>query len=190
MGRRPGRSRGVGEGLHFSSNRGQHAGAKLRLVVVGRRRHVHDAGLRWAIRLRSSSARLGRRVHRGSSLDPLFAPRRLLSEYIEKAVVSDRALSPNPVGSARLDSLVQVLGGETKGPVGPAPELAQAISGRTFVFSENKMGLRRLALHFTPGAPEARLQFSVGLVAASMKLGLDEVFRVSEFYGQRWGVSW
>jgi CubicO group peptidase (beta-lactamase class C family) len=115
-----------------------------------------------------------------------FTPRSLLSNYIEAAVIADHALSANPAAAARLDSLVWVLGSETKEPLQPEPDLAQAVSGRTFDFAENKMGLRRLILHFTPGSSEAELEFVVGAVAASLTIGLDGVFRISELYGQRW----
>jgi CubicO group peptidase (beta-lactamase class C family) len=114
-----------------------------------------------------------------------FTPRSLLSNYIEAAVIADRALPANPTAATRLDSLVRVLGSETKEPLRPTPALAEAISGRTFEFAENKLGLRRLILHFTPGSSEAELEFVVG-AAASMAIGLDEVYRITELYGQRW----
>jgi CubicO group peptidase (beta-lactamase class C family) len=115
-----------------------------------------------------------------------FTPRSLLSNYIEPAVIADHELSANPPAVARLDSLVRVLGGETRRPPPPAPDLAQAVSGRAFEFDENRMGLRRLILHFTPGSSEAELEFVVGAAAASITIGLDGVFRISELYGQRW----
>jgi CubicO group peptidase (beta-lactamase class C family) len=115
-----------------------------------------------------------------------FTPRSLLRNYIEAAVIADHALSANPAAAARLDSLVRVLGRETKAPLRPAPDLAETVSGRTFEFAGNKIGLRRLILHFTPGSSEAELEFVVGAAAASMTIGLDGVFRISELYGQRW----
>jgi CubicO group peptidase (beta-lactamase class C family) len=115
-----------------------------------------------------------------------FTPRRLLSNYIEPAVIDDHALSENPAAAARLDSMVQVLGHEAKVPLRPVPDLAQAVSGRTFEFDDNKMGLRRLILHLTPGSSEAELEFVVGAATASITIGLDGVFRLSELYGQRW----
>jgi len=115
-----------------------------------------------------------------------FTPRRLLSNYIEPAVIADHALSANPAAAASLDSMIQVLGRDTEEPLRPAPDLAQTVSGRTFEFDDNKMGLRRLVLHFTPGASEAELEFVVGAAAASITIGLDGVFRFSELYGQRW----
>jgi CubicO group peptidase (beta-lactamase class C family) len=115
-----------------------------------------------------------------------YTPRSLLSNFVETAVVADHALSANPDAAARLDSLVRVLGRESTEPLGPAPDLAQSVSGRTFEFAANKMGLRRLILHFTPGSSEAELEFVVGAAAASITIGLDGVFRISELYGHRW----
>jgi CubicO group peptidase (beta-lactamase class C family) len=83
-----------------------------------------------------------------------FAPRSLLSNYIEGAVIADHAVSANPAAAARLDSLVQVIGRETREPLRPMPDVAQVVSGRTFEFTENKMGLRRLILHFSPGSSD------------------------------------
>ena len=48
------------------------------------------------------------------------------------------------------------------------------------------MGLRRLIMHLTSGSSEAELEFVVGAVAASIKIGLDGVFRTSELFGQKW----
>jgi len=115
-----------------------------------------------------------------------FTPRSLLSNYIETAVIADHALSANPAAAARLDSLVRVLGSETRTPLRTAPALAQAVSGKTFEFAENKIGLRRVILHFTPGSSEAEFEFVVGAAAASITVGLDGVFRISESYGRSW----
>lgn len=115
-----------------------------------------------------------------------FTPRSLLSGYVEAAVIADHALPANPTAAARLDSLVQVLGSGTRAPLRPAPDMARAVSGRTFEFDENKLGLRRLILHFTPGSSEAEIEFAVGPVEATLAIGLDGVFRIGELHGQRW----
>jgi len=115
-----------------------------------------------------------------------FTPRRLLSDYIEAAVIADHALPANGAAVARLDSLARSLGGETPEPLRPAPDLARAISGRTFEFAGNNRGFRQLVLHFTPGSPEAELEFAVGTFAASITIGLDGIFRIGDLYGQRW----
>jgi hypothetical protein len=101
-------------------------------------------------------------------------------------VIADHALPANPVAAARLDSLVRVLGSDTAEALRPLPDLAHSVSGRTFEFPQNKMGLRHLMLQFTPGSPEAELEFVVGPAAANITIGLDGVYRISELYGQRW----
>jgi CubicO group peptidase (beta-lactamase class C family) len=115
-----------------------------------------------------------------------FTPRSLLSNYIEAAVIAEHALPANPAAAARLDSLVRVLGGKSEEALQPPPDLAQTVSGRTFEFADNRMGLRRLILHFTTGSSEAELEFVVGAVDASLTIGLDGAFRISDLYGQRW----
>jgi len=114
-----------------------------------------------------------------------FTPRSLLSNHIEVAV-AEQVLPANPAAAARLDSLVRVLSSGRSVPLVPAPELAQSVSGRTFEFATNRMGLRQLSLHFSPGSTEAELEFAVGPAEASLMIGLDGVFRIGELYGQRW----
>jgi CubicO group peptidase (beta-lactamase class C family) len=115
-----------------------------------------------------------------------YTPRRLLSDYVEAAVIAGHAVSANPTATARLDSLVAVLAGESEKPLQPAPDIAQVVSGKTFKFDDNRMGLRRMILHLTPGASEAELEFVVGTVPGSITIGLDGVFRMTALYGQRW----
>ncbi len=115
-----------------------------------------------------------------------YTPRSLLGSYIDAAVIADSAISANPAATARLDSLVRDLSSETRELPQPAPDLAQAVSGRTFEFGDNRMGLRRLILHFTPGSSEAELEFVLGAAAASITIGLDGVFRISKLYRQHW----
>jgi CubicO group peptidase (beta-lactamase class C family) len=115
-----------------------------------------------------------------------FTPRRPLSDYIELAVVADHELPANPAAVARLDSLIRVLGDDVAETPRPLPDLARTVSGQTFEFVENKMGLRHLTLHFTPGLSDAELEFDVGGMVARLTIGLDDVFRVSELFGQRW----
>jgi hypothetical protein len=115
-----------------------------------------------------------------------FAPWNLLSNHIEAAVIADHAVPVNPAAAARLDSLVRVLGNETVVPLRPLPDLAQSVSGKTFAFAENKMGLRHLILRFTPASSEAELEFIFGATAGSITIGLDGAFRIGELLGQRW----
>ena len=115
-----------------------------------------------------------------------FTPRRLLSNFIEPAVIADHALSANPAAVTRLDSLGRVLGSGTVEPPRSLPDLAESVSGRTYEFEKNRMGLRQLILHFTPDSPEAELEFVVGAVTASITIGLDGGLRISELLGQRW----
>lgn len=115
-----------------------------------------------------------------------FTPRNLLGDYIEAAVITDHALPANPTAAARLDSLARVLSHDVREWPRQLPDLAEAVSGKTFEFAANRMGLRSLVLHFTSGSPEAEIEFVVGEVEGSLTIGLDGVFRISELHGQRW----
>jgi CubicO group peptidase (beta-lactamase class C family) len=115
-----------------------------------------------------------------------FTPRGLLSDYIEAAVITDNALPADPTAAAHLDSLVRLLSHDVRESPLPLPDLAEAVSGKTFDFVANRMGLRSLVLRFTSGSSEAEIEFVVGETAGSMTIGLDGVYRISELYGQRW----
>jgi len=116
-----------------------------------------------------------------------FTARGLLDEHIVSAVVSDKALPENPTGAARLENtILQLEEGKAIEPLPALPRQAKTISGRTFEFADNKMGLRQIILHFTPGSPEAELEFVVGPAAASIPIGLDGRFRRSPLFGQLW----
>ncbi|MCP4570793.1 MAG: serine hydrolase [bacterium] len=120
------------------------------------------------------------------SLQRYFEPSSMLNDYITSAVTAEHALPANPVAAARLDSLVRVLGTEKEESPRPAPPTAYAVSGKNFEFAQNRMGLRRLALHFTEGSSAAELEFVVGGIAAQLTIGLNGVRRDSELFGQRW----
>ncbi|HLY04957.1 MAG TPA: serine hydrolase [Rhizomicrobium sp.] len=103
-----------------------------------------------------------------------------VTPYLTAAYRGDAPLPPNPEGEARLAAAIA---GAASAPLpvrpGPVPAWAAAISGDTFVLSDNPLGIRTIRLTFA--APE---EASVQLVLANGKageypVGLDGVPRVS-----------
>jgi hypothetical protein len=66
------------------------------------------------------------------------------------------------------------------------PDVARAISGKTFELSYNAMGLTEMTLHFTPDSPEAELDLALGGMTLGVTIGLDGAYRTSDLLGQRW----
>ncbi len=115
-----------------------------------------------------------------------FTPRSLFGDYIEAAVVDDDPLAENRAGTAKLDSLLQLLaGGEREAALEPQA-LPPSISGKTFEFEANRIGFSSCTLSFTPGSPEAELAFVVSGVSQRLTVGLDGRYRFTDLNDQRW----
>ena len=113
------------------------------------------------------------------------------NELIDRIV--DAARSPAPLaadalGSARLAERIADAGVEKRSPTAPTPGLASAISGKTYRFAANPVGLRSLKLDLTPGHARYDSTFASATPSAPPRrfegpLGLDGLFRVREPQG-------
>ncbi|HSC64153.1 MAG TPA: serine hydrolase [Caldimonas sp.] len=72
---------------------------------------------------------------------------------------SARALPADAAGQARLGERVAAAAVEKATPVGPAAALAPAVSGRTWRFDRNALGLSSLRLDLAAGEPRYRVEF-------------------------------
>ncbi len=113
-------------------------------------------------------------------------PRRLFGDYIEAAVVDDDPLAENRAGTAKLDSLLELLAGEEGEALPEAQIMPPSISGKTFEFEPNRIGFSSCTLNFIPGSPEAELAFVTAGVAGRLTIGLDGRYRFTILNGQRW----
>jgi len=97
-----------------------------------------------------------------------------LIEGIYAAVKSESALPPNPNAAA---SLAIAINAVEQPAVGPTPQLAFDISGKTYRFSDNVLGLRSLTLYLTDPSPrveyETYTQPTHSLVKSDTPIGLD-----------------
>ncbi len=87
-------------------------------------------------------------------------------------------LPANPAGVARLqEAIAAVAEPPAAGAVSPLPEIAQAISGRTFVFEPNPVGLEAITFEFDGSAEAAGRVKAAGKPMAEAPIGLDGVYR-------------
>ena len=105
-----------------------------------------------------------------------------LIEGIYAAAKSDSALPPDPRAAELLANAVKDAVVEKASPVGPTPEIASAISGRAYKFSDNGLGLKSLTLFLTD--PRPRVEFEIDAHDAShppvkheAPIGLDGLYR-------------
>jgi CubicO group peptidase (beta-lactamase class C family) len=129
-------------------------------------------------------------VMTGALRDDEFYPTSRLVDDISNSVASDKPLPPDPIATSLLAASIRLAATEKPSSVGGAPELARAISGKIYRFSDNKLRVRTFSLNFfdsdssweittNTGRPELPIQRFSGL------MGLDGIFRKSPpaFYG-------
>jgi len=92
----------------------------------------------------------------------------------------EEPLPANPEGVARLEAAIDaVVQPPEPGQVAPLPDVARAISGKTYVFEPNPATLESVAFEFD-GSSEATFIFKAsGVPLVSPQVGLDGVYRFS-----------
>ena len=106
----------------------------------------------------------------------------LMVNYITDAVKSETALAPAPDGASLLARAVRDVSMEKPSEVGATPETAAAISGKTYEFPRNVLGIKSLTLTLTGPQPRIDLEFyNQGPGAPSRRvggpIGLDGLYR-------------
>ena len=121
-----------------------------------------------------------------------------LMKQLTAAIKPEATLKANPAGNARLRrAIASAVQPPAPQPVGPLPDLAGRISGRTWQLPPNWLGLQSLKLSFQPGSSTAtadlvfgpalkQYQFGIdaqitgkGTISESRPVGLDGVLRLS-----------
>ncbi|HEY3024554.1 MAG TPA: serine hydrolase [Pyrinomonadaceae bacterium] len=104
-----------------------------------------------------------------------------VGKFLLAAVKSDQPLAANPAAVARLNEAVKraTLAPAAK-PVAPLPSLAMRISGKTFEFDQNLLGLKQLNLAFKAGGkPGAEATMRSVFNTRRFTIGLDDIPRLS-----------
>jgi len=105
-----------------------------------------------------------------------------LIDAVSGAVKSEVALPSNPNAAAQLAAAIKDVAVEKPTPVGPTPEIASAISGKTYEFSKNEFGLKSIMLDLAEPRPHFDVEFSLhspvgSSVRYSLPIGLDGFYR-------------
>lgn len=99
----------------------------------------------------------------------------MLNGFILPAIQSEMPLAENPDGVSRLQEAIALAANPVQ-PVPPLPKIAQDISGQTYTFEENKLGINSVSLSFEPGSDIAKMMING---AGPVLIGLDHLYRIS-----------
>jgi hypothetical protein len=106
-------------------------------------------------------------------------PEQLLKQYIIPAALSDRPLPENPEGWAALQSQQEQLANPEPEPVPPLPQIAQTISGNTYILDEDLLGFEAIGLEFDEDVDQALFRLTTSNGNLILPVGLDGMFRVT-----------
>jgi hypothetical protein len=107
---------------------------------------------------------------------------RKLADDISGAVRSGTALPANPAGAEQLANEIRNISVEEPSAVGATPEIASAISGKTYRFPDNALNVKSLLLILNDPQPRYDLEISIPDQANSSirlagPIGLDGLYR-------------
>ena len=113
-----------------------------------------------------------------------FVKLEALIDAVSSAVKSESALPSNPSAAEELAKAIKNAAIEKPTPVGPTPDTATAISGKTYKFPDNGLGLKSLTLELTDPRPHIETELSLRNPAGSsvtydMPIGLEGLYRKS-----------
>ncbi|KJC57436.1 beta-lactamase [Bradyrhizobium sp. LTSPM299] len=109
-----------------------------------------------------------------------FCPFGKLADDISGAVRSDQALPVNSAATDQLAKAIDEVSIEKATKVGATPATASVISGKTYRFSDNALGIKSLALFLTDENPRYKVETSTGDPARRRldgPIGLDGLYR-------------
>jgi hypothetical protein len=114
-----------------------------------------------------------------------FCPFSRMADAIAGAVKSDTVLAPDPAGASLLADALRNISSEKRTEVGATPELASAVSGKTFHFPANALNVKSFSLTFSD--QQARFDQESYVrdpaqppVRSSGPIGLDGLYRKGE----------
>lgn len=113
-----------------------------------------------------------------------FCSFRRMAESISDAVKSEAPLPANPDAARLLADAVSDISTEKPIEVGPAPQIASIISGKTYRFADNALDIRSLSLSFTD-RPRYALEIDTHnpadrVIRLRGPIGLDGLYRKSQ----------
>ncbi|HEV7880301.1 MAG TPA: serine hydrolase [Bradyrhizobium sp.] len=123
-------------------------------------------------------------VMTGVMPDDEFYPARRMIDDISRSVKSDTPLAPDPVAQSVLAASIRAAAIEKHSPIGATPELAKAVSGKTWQFAKNDLDAKSFSLNLVGENPTWEIVTDTGkpdkpTERFSGPLGLDGIFRKS-----------
>jgi CubicO group peptidase (beta-lactamase class C family) len=112
-----------------------------------------------------------------------FVKLEALIDAVSSAVKSESALLSNPNAAEELANAIKDAAVEKPTPVGPTPEMAAAISGKTYKFPDNDLGLKSLTLELTDPRPHLEIESYLRNPAGS-SLTYDTPIGLDGLYGK------
>ena len=79
--------------------------------------------------------------------DEFYSPSRLIDD-ISRSIKSDKPLPPDSIATSLLAASIRQAATEKPSSVGGTPELAKAISGKTYRLSDNVLHVKTFSLNF------------------------------------------
>jgi CubicO group peptidase (beta-lactamase class C family) len=111
-----------------------------------------------------------------------YVPTTDLIDGIAAAIKSDASLPPNSTGQSLLAASIQKAATERASPVGPTPELAKTISGKSYRLQDNDLHAKTFSLNLVDPNPSweytvATERLDRPTVRFAGPIGLDGLFR-------------
>ena len=111
-----------------------------------------------------------------------YVPTTDLIDGIAAAIKSDASLPPNSTGQSLLAASIQKAATERASPVGPTPELAKTISGKSYRLQDNELHAKTFSLNLVDPNPSweytvATERLDRPTVRFAGPIGLDGLFR-------------
>jgi CubicO group peptidase (beta-lactamase class C family) len=130
-------------------------------------------------------------VMTGALQEGASLPLTYLIDGVAGAVKSDAALPTDPGAQALLAASIRKAASERAAPVGPTPDLAKAISGKTYHLAHNALHVETLSLNLVDPNPSWELtaateRLNRPTVRFGGAIGLDGLFRKSS---ARYGID-
>ncbi|HZC96110.1 MAG TPA: serine hydrolase, partial [Bradyrhizobium sp.] len=158
----------------------------------------HYANLWWSLPEKGALMALGRRSQMivvlpkldivatmtGILRDDEHYPAIRLVDDISNAVKAEQALAPDPIAKSLLAASIRQAATEKPSAVGGMPELAKAISGKTYQFDGNDLHVKTFALNFYDSDSSWEITIDTGKPDSPTRrlsglMGLDGTFRKS-----------
>ena len=113
-----------------------------------------------------------------------YLPTRYLIDGVAEAAKSDAALPADAAAQTLLEASIRKAATERPTPVGPAPELAKAVSGKTYRLDDNPLHLETFSLNLADPNPTWEVTAASGrtdrpATRFTGPIGLDGLFRMT-----------